>query len=54
MHLFLGFEKIVRILINKGANVDAVNEDKDSALTIAAKKGSEHQRTELISEEILC
>lgn len=39
IHLFTGFEKIARLLIKKGANVNAVNEDKFSALVIAAYRG---------------
>lgn len=35
----LGFEKIGRMLIEKGANVNAVNKNNDSALLIAAFKG---------------
>lgn len=32
----VGNEEIARILIEKGANVNATNDDKDSALTMAA------------------
>lgn len=39
-HSFLGFEKIVRMLFGKGANVNAVSEDKYSALIIAAHEGN--------------
>lgn len=35
----IGNEKIARILIEKGANVNARNDDGDSALSLAAKKG---------------
>lgn len=34
-----GSEKIVQMLIEKGANVNAVNEEGDSALTVAVSKG---------------
>lgn len=37
--LILGFEQIVRLLIGKGAQVNATNGDGDSALTLAAKAG---------------
>lgn len=38
--MFIEFESIVQLLIEKGANVNLVNENGDSALTLAAKKGS--------------
>lgn len=38
----VGNEEIARILIEKGANVNATNDDKDSALTMAAM-GSKNQ-----------
>lgn len=34
-----GSEKILQMLIEKGANVNAVNEEGDSALTVAVSKG---------------
>lgn len=37
--LFIGLEKIAQILIENGAMVNAVNQDKNSALNIAALKG---------------
>lgn len=40
IHLFVGFERIVQMLIKKGANLNAVNEDKFSALVIAAFRGN--------------
>lgn len=39
IHLFIGFEKIVKILIEKDANVNAVNENNISAVLIAINKG---------------
>ena len=39
-NLFLGFDKIVQLLIEKGANVNAVNKVENSALIYAATKGS--------------
>lgn len=36
---FLGFEKIVQMLIDRGANVNAVDEDNTSAIIFAANKG---------------
>lgn len=38
--LFLGHEKIVQMLIKKGANVNSVNGDKNSALIFAADNGN--------------
>lgn len=35
-----GFEKIVRKLIEKGVNVNVVNEDNISAIAFAASEGS--------------
>lgn len=40
IHLFVGFEKIVHILIENGVNVKAVNEKNNSALIFAASKGN--------------
>lgn len=40
IHLFLGHEKIVQMLIKKGANVNSVNGDKNSALIFAADNGN--------------
>lgn len=40
IHLFLGFEEITRMLIEKGANVNAVNEDNNSALVLAIVEGN--------------
>lgn len=36
----LGFERIVRLLFEKGANLNAVNRDNDSALICAAGLGN--------------
>lgn len=36
---FVGFERIVQILIEKDANVNAVNEKEYSAIVSAAEKG---------------
>lgn len=38
-HLFIGFDKIVEILIEKRANLYAVNDDNNTALIIAAMHG---------------
>lgn len=40
IHSLIGSEKIVQILIESGANVNAVDEDNDSALMRAANKGN--------------
>lgn len=40
IHLSLGFERIVRLLFEKGANLNAVNKDNDSALICAAGLGN--------------
>lgn len=37
---FEGFGKIVRMLIEKGAEINAVNINKNSALILAALKGN--------------
>lgn len=39
MHLFIGAENILRILIEKGANVNAVSTDNTSGLLLAATAG---------------
>lgn len=39
IHLFIGYEKIVQILIENGANVNAMNDENDTALLYAAAKG---------------
>lgn len=39
-HLFIGSAKIVKLLIEKGANVNAVTEDKNSALILAVLNGN--------------
>lgn len=39
IHWILGFTRIVQVLIERGANLNAVNENNDSALNIAAFKG---------------
>lgn len=39
IHSIIGFETIVQMLIEKGANVNAVNEDNNSALIYAALEG---------------
>lgn len=36
MYSFIGFEKIVQMLVEKGANVNAVNEDGLSVLDAAS------------------
>lgn len=38
-HLFSGFEKIVRLLIDKGVNVNALNKANNSALIFAIANG---------------
>lgn len=40
IRLFKGFEKIVQMLIEKGAHVNAVNEDGNSALIFAVLEGN--------------
>lgn len=37
---FIGFEEIVEILIERGANVNAVDRKNDSVLILAASKGN--------------
>lgn len=37
---FIGFEKIVQMLLEKGADVNAVSDDKYPALFIAADNGN--------------
>lgn len=37
-----GFEKIVRMLIEKGVEVDALDVDNDNALFLASLKGKNH------------
>ena len=39
-NLFTGNEKMVKMLIDKGANVNAANENKNSALIFAALRGN--------------
>lgn len=41
-NLFAGFENIVQTLIEHGANINATNNDGESALLLAAAKGSEN------------
>ena len=41
IHSFIGSEKIVRMLIDKGADVNAVDEKNNSALLYATKNGNE-------------
>lgn len=38
--ILLGFEEIVDLLIQNGANIDAVNEYDDNALHFAANNGN--------------
>lgn len=40
IHLIIGFERIVEMLIEKGANINAVNRDNNSALILAAKNSN--------------
>lgn len=40
IYLFAGFEKIVQMLIEKEAHINAIDEDSTSALIFAADKGS--------------
>lgn len=40
IYLFLGREKIVQMLIERGANINAVDVDNNSALIFAASKGN--------------
>lgn len=40
IYLFIGLEKIVQMLVEKGANVNALNKDKKSPLFFAASKGN--------------
>lgn len=42
-HFFTGFDEIVRNLIRKGANVNALTEESSSALILAAMNGSKFQ-----------
>lgn len=44
IHSFSGFVKTVRVLIEKGADVNAVNDDHDSALILAVKNGKQNQK----------
>lgn len=39
-HPFTGFEKIVQMLIDRGAGVNAVTDDKNSALIFASSNGN--------------
>lgn len=43
IHLPLGYEKIVAILIENGANVNAANENKETALIFAVLSGNTSQ-----------
>ena len=43
IYLFIGFGNIIRILIEKGANVNHSNKDNDSVLIFAAKYGNTYQ-----------
>lgn len=47
--LFVGFEKIVRVLIEKGAKVNAVNKKGNSALIFAALSGKSKSNGKRIS-----
>lgn len=38
--MFIGFEEIVGMIIDKGANINALDENNDSALILAAKAGN--------------
>lgn len=40
IHFFIGFEKIVRKLIENGANVNVVNQESDTALIFGAINGN--------------
>ena len=40
MHLFKGYDKIAEMLIKNGANVDSINDKKNSVLMIAAWNGN--------------
>lgn len=39
IHSFVGLEKVARMFIEKGANVNAVNDKNDSALILAVWNG---------------
>lgn len=38
--LYLGYEKIVNLLIENGANVNNLNHDNDTSLIVAAAQGN--------------
>lgn len=46
--LMTGYPKIIEMLINAGANINAVDNDKDTALHIAAIKGAVSSVKELL------
>lgn len=39
IHFFVGYEKILQMLVEKGANVNIVDANNNSALIFAASKG---------------
>lgn len=47
----IGFEKVAKILIEKGANVNVVNEDNESPLLMAALYSKTHSSTNLCSSK---
>lgn len=46
---YLGFENLVKIFIQKGVNLSAVNEDGDSALILAALNGRHYDINNLMT-----
>lgn len=39
IHSIIGFDKMVQVLIEKGANINAVNENNNSAVILATLNG---------------